>query len=513
MCQPFIFKINFLKLKNKSTMKNLKCILSLLIVVFTFSYTFSQGNGNYFNTSNMKYIPVYNPSFPYTVGNMKFDLSEINISNSRLDLASTSNLNNIVNSHYGHWNQNNGDGNFGTYNQFYQGDYTSGDMNDILFVKLRDGNNPKDVVIAKTDGLQIHQNSNNTINGVYQFLSNGSGTYLDAGGAFDWNDNREDVAVLSNNQIKIFKNTGGGTLEPNPWTFSLSADKLKLKQMTDKNILFIQNSEYDKSDLIIYKYEYNNSRTRITVLKNNGNNGFEAVPFADLYVDFFVNDIEIADLNNDNYNDIIVVGNNRAIAFANESGQSVNSRPYIDIIGIPNNPLVAIVDVDRDGFNDIITTGYQGYTKLYLATDFGTPAQTFFASDPYFSVNSIKAVDVYDKGSITLLLSFAGGNMTNSDYGIKLVPPVNIDPAPAPPLLLKNFEPDGSLYRPRIVMIDKGNRDFHHYQIWKKKGTGNFNLLADNITNSYYIDYTEYIVDNQDGPGQGINNCFLKLKK
>lgn len=263
----------------------------VFLVIFTFIIVaksiFCQSEPvNYF----YDYFPisVYNPSLNNSAnGHIKFDFSEIWTSNNLLDIAVISNVNyNNQFYRYGHYNINQSLAQpyqFSSPPDMYYAENRPDDifkMKDVLFVKLRDGNYPKDLIIIKGDDqigtLQIHLNTNNQIYPVSSYIPYAGGNNIDAG-IFDYWDIREDVAVSSNNQIRIFKNNGDGTLDVNPWIFQYSAEKVKLKQINDKCRYNIQNSSSDRADLIFYNKSYNPDRTRITILKNNNSNGFEQI--------------------------------------------------------------------------------------------------------------------------------------------------------------------------------------------------------------------------------------------
>jgi hypothetical protein len=508
-------------------MKKTIILFSFVLISLIYVNSFSQDDINFFNNSGKTYIACTS-SESCASGIANFDFSEI--STSRLDISTTVHLQPFPFAlgnyqEFSYWNQNNGSGNFGTKNTVYSTSIISDESQRIfgtIFIKLRDNSDKKDAVLVSRNGIRVHQNINNSISStLYQSVSISNGNFgnsFDAG-CYNYEDTKEDLAVTNGNTIYIFKNLGDGTFDANYSTISISGTKIKLKQMTDKNIRSRQNNSNDRDDLILY------SGTYVYIYRNNNNNtGFESTPFYSLNTNFYISDIGIGDLNNDGYNDLVISGgsypNYKVQAYINDGGNSMFTNPALNITSsaIGNNPLIAIADVDKDTWADIITIGYEGSTNLFLATNYFTANQssnqTFYCSSPGFNINSIKAVDLYNTGGISLVVSSSYSSVNNEGfYSICQIPPVVTDPVPVPPRLEKEFYQDGSVYRPKIIMDRKDDRDFNHYQIYKSKpNANNYQLLADNITSDYYIDYSEYIDLNQDGPPATTNNCFYYVK-
>jgi hypothetical protein len=500
-------------------LNKMKIIVNLTVVFMLIcSVVYSQ---NIFNQSNIQIINVYNPNYQNTIGNIKLDLSPINSSNNRLDLVSISNLNYMIDFNHGDWNLNNGNGTFGSYNNFYSNFQTTETLNDVKFVKIRDNASQKDVVVLKKKiinnidnyELNIHQNTNNSIGGVYQ-SNTGTGNYtnMDAG-RFNYEDTREDVVITSGNVVKIYKNLGNGNLDPNNWTFSFPGTKVMLKQMTDKNILDFQNSSSDRDELIT------SNGNILRIYKNNNSNGFEANP--QVYdAGFEIKDFEITDLNNDGYNDIVIVGNGVAKGFTNVKGQSVDfSSPTWNISsGNWYNAKVSFADLNKDGLNDIVIVGMDCCVNVFLSPNISQLSQSFYAGAPYDNTVDIKLGDIYNTGGIALLISYSGGRIISGGeeywYGIKTVNATNPQTIPAPSSIKGETQVDGQFLRPRIRLNDMGERDFNHYQIWKKKtGWSDFQVINSNLSGqNYFVDYSEYIIYTDDGPIYTDENCWYKVK-
>ena len=141
-----------------------KLIKAGIMLLILSSALYSQTN--YFAPSSA--YTIYCPNYSYNeFYGLKFDLSEIG-SSGRLDLSgifTSSNYNYNSRLLKGWYNINNGNEQFSNPYEFYSGISFNTDslLSDILFVKLRDGNYPKDVVMVKKNTIQINQNINNAI--------------------------------------------------------------------------------------------------------------------------------------------------------------------------------------------------------------------------------------------------------------------------------------------------------------------------------------------------------------
>jgi hypothetical protein len=168
-------------------MKTIKYIFLFVLCCTVFSL--SQENPvNYFQ--GYFSVAVYNPSSNNTAnGHVKFDFSEIYTSNNILDVTVVSNV--FYNSYYMRYGYYNINWSFSQSYMFSSPEqfYVSADPNyaikDVLFVKLRDGNYPKDVVIMRGDEqngfLQIHLNINEQISPYSTGIPYAGGNNIDAG--------------------------------------------------------------------------------------------------------------------------------------------------------------------------------------------------------------------------------------------------------------------------------------------------------------------------------------------
>ena len=498
-------------------MKTIKIAIILLIGFFCSKSSFSQGEETAINFFNTQGIPISNIGLINTgaSNHIYFDLSEI--STGRLDIAHTNNIHDLsTDFRRGFWNQNNGNGSFGSSNSFYS---TSNDniyMKSVKFVQLRDNHSKRDVVILRDNALQVHWNDNNSITGVQQSVSNVSGTSMDAGN-FNASTNRNDIAVINSSQVKIYKNHGDGTLETSPLaTFNIGGSIIRVKQMNYKENAYNLTPTGDKDDLIIA-----NGNT-ISIYLNDGSNGLTGL-MSQFNAGFLITDLLVEDFDGDGLNDIVAAGGTSgsyvAKLFKNVQGVFVNggaSWVTTSSSTVWLNPKLAGADVDKDGLNDLIISSSQGPTVLFInsltVNYFGTaPAQTIIAGTTY-DMDQVRMADIYNTGGIALLLS--GGRSPvqgQASASLSVFNTTNQDPKPAPPITLKDATVSNGQLRPRLVVNNRGDRDVTSYQIFKKKlPAANYTYYA-TITGNEFIDNNEFIL-MQKGAAANNNNCYYYAK-
>lgn len=499
-------------------MKTIKIFLAAAILAVFAGSALADDPVPYFNTTHV-YVPAGAPQGTST-GSIYFDLSEINTSYQTV--SSVSNAWRTLQQDYwrfGTWTSNNGNGTFSGLTTYYtdQPGYSNiRQMKGLVFVDVM-GDSKKDVVILKDNTLQVHQNQNNTISGIVQDISNGAGSYMDAG-SFNWEDNSYDVVVTNGSQIRIFKNTGNG-LDPNPFgPFNITSPKVKIRQINDKanESGYYQNDPNNRADIIVY------NGSTLQVYLNNNNNGINMTPFASFDVGFSINDIEVADFTDDGFNDIAAVGgtypNFTAKVFRNIQGSFIWETPIYTLVSqtyLYYSPLVTSADVNRDGLKDLIFVSLEGNTslfinKMYVSNYFEqTPDQNFYAAGPFEQINQIKTADIYNTGGTALFLSYTGTSF--SYYGLSVINAINFNPSPPPPVIKGDLYLDGAVYRPWIKLNKRGERDFLRYDIYKlSPSTGGAEVLVAQTTSDEFIDYTEYItIGGLDAP---FHNCHYYAK-
>lgn len=486
---------------------------------------------NFFNAGNITNVPFFYPA-NFTGGEIYFALSQVNSGKNDIAVALNSSDgivsgNPTIWNYYrkGTWNSNNGNGGFGNTNNFYINEtYPPNQniniVNGCVFVQLRDNESRKDLIVGKdqANGLWVHWN-NGSIGNLQQTV-NANVTMIDKG-KFDNSDNREDIVIKDGNQIKVFKNLGNGYLETTPFTPITVAQNsnfsFKIKQMNDKDYDagYWPNNENDKADLIVL--DRSTAPPILKVYINTNSNSF-GTAWQTITVSPYAKNIEVADMDADGYNDIIVstqTGFQGSIKiYKNVQGSFILSTPiwvYESQFGsYPyGNTITKAGDVNKDGWNDLVTVEYERVTKLFL----NTKNSPIFGAEPDQDVpgpwrdhrNNIIQIDlsdIYNTGGLALVCSDL---MNHTDpimiqNSLKVLNAINYNPKPQPVVIKGDLYFDGTFYRPRItVNTNRKEKDYQTYAYAKynrdtRQTTGFF------LNSDVYIDYSEYVLPGGAGP-------------
>jgi TnpA family transposase len=104
--------------------------------------------------------------------------------------------------------------------------YDDNRIRDHIFGKLRPLHLVRDLAVLRQDGIRIYYNTGNGMQSPHiQFLPGDAltGTW----GVFDQSDSYEDLAVTDNSQIRIYRNLNNGTVDPSPvFASSIPATRL-----------------------------------------------------------------------------------------------------------------------------------------------------------------------------------------------------------------------------------------------------------------------------------------------
>ena len=492
---------------------NLIVIVLLLLSSSLYSQPYVQTTPNFVQLPNSSIMPY---------GRVYFDLSEINTN--YLDIATTLTMWDIgyTMSRKGNWNSNIGNGSFGALNNDYINEIVSGHdniyLNGTIFVKLRDAVQKKDLVVVRTDKLSVFWNDNNSITTSKQDIASGNGNKISKGN-FYREHSRNDVAIVNGGIVRIYKNLGNGYLNTSYTQINAGGSNIaKLGQINEAlwpYRLYTNPNNTNKTDLVvadgndlkIYINDNNNNVSHEQTIQVSGNG---------------IKDICISDVNNDFYNDIIVVGKDYNTAeyylkvYLNYSGE-IESTPTTEIITnnfISWDALVTTADFNRDGWNDILTGSNDERIAIWINTQSGslfeeTPDQSMTGA-PYNSIYQIKAADTYEnKGGLALFVSKTTGGIDGGNYSLKYYNPVTPDANPLPSVIFGSVHTQGGYNRPKITIYNRGDRDYSYYKIYKMRpGNLDYVFLADLSPGvNEYIDYTEIIYSGKGTPinGQKIN--------
>lgn len=166
-------------------------------------------------------VPVFGYTHEPFTKYIFWDISEINTQNNRLDLAVGLIEDGInANPDYTHanWYKNSTNDNFNsevTNLRMIYAQNLSNTISGVKFVKLHsDSSSKKDLIITRGNGdLEVYWNVEGVLTFERSFKANGK---VAAIGNFTSGDNLEDVAMIMNDTVKIYKNLGTGYLDSIP---------------------------------------------------------------------------------------------------------------------------------------------------------------------------------------------------------------------------------------------------------------------------------------------------------
>ena len=335
------------------------------------------------------------------------------------------------------------------------------------------------------------------------------------------NDNVEDVSVLRNDSIFIFKGLGNSRLD------SVPAFKMGGASGNYLKILFAQvNSKIEpyatlegttsNKDEIIMK-----QGSSIIIFNNNNANGISSNTHINgFFLDF---DFKIADVNNDGYNDLVTTSIDQGIKiYLNNEGSIDTNVDYANNRTFSNPLSIDVADFNKDGWNDIAAATLDTI-KIYLNThssDLFSQSVSYsklYASDlyPLFGKKLIVA-DLHNKGGLSLVFSgYTAVDFETSPYPSNLewmyrFNPDTLDAVPAPAYIFEsNVQENDSIYHPQLLLFNRGDRDFMKYRIYKRNYVSYLYNLFDSTESDHYIDTTEDLLYMNVEPADPIpDNLF-----
>jgi hypothetical protein len=248
--------------------------------------------------------------------------------------------------------------------------------------------------------------------------------------------------------------------------------------------------------------------------KNTNSNTLER--WISIYTGLDDASINISDINNDGYNDILVftkVGGLKI--YKNNSGSGFSAGyDYSE-----NVFAVSTGDFNKDGWNDLVINT-ESTVEIFLNTktgDYFNETASFIyentfpvATKLYYGGRSMVA-DLYNKGGLALIFS-AIPDATNGNWNAEYVFRINAsdtDAVPAPSVQFRSYFLKNGIYRPRIYMYNRGDRDFNKYRIYKRTPRLPDSLVyIGETTSNSFIDTTEYITENPAGAAPTTFNCI-----
>ncbi len=480
-----------------------KVYLFLSIILFlSLNYSSAQT----YLTDGQK-VPVFEPAnTSITNRKLYWDITEINNSNNRLDIGvgvtHYEGSNNYIN---GNWYMNENNSNFNsevTGNRFIYLTNNSNTINGYIF-KLNDSTGRKDAVVTRGNGeMEIYLNSNGNIEDNLQNIYVG-GTIKDIG-QFS-NDNYEDAAVLSNSgdTVKIYKGLSNGKLDTDPYRYHVNNPyNLCLAQLSSFIAPYtIAYNVTDNKDEIVYTEE-----DSVKILKNTNSNTLEK--WLTIYTGLDDANIKIADINNDGYNDILVYYVSGGLKIYMNNAGTGFSPGYVRSDFVFS---VSAGDFNKDGWNDIVINT-EISAEIFLNTKTGnffenTPSSVYYYDYPVpvklFYPGKSMIADLYNKGGLALIFS-AFPDQTNYNWNVENIWRINAsdtDAVPAPAYLFgSNVHVADSLYHPKLILFNRGDRDFLRYRIYKFNYSFYNYFLFDSTSSDQYIDTTEDMIYTLEEP-------------
>ncbi len=470
-------------------------------------------------------IPNVTTKFDY------WDLGEVNTQNNRLDLVvgvSQKGYNGgsgnyiIGNSYVNQFNDN-----FNTEvenDRFISLSDYSNPITGLIFAKLHSGtNDKKDIIISRANGdLEVYWNTDGNIAFEKGFKANGK---VAAVGNFTSGDNLEDVAVIMNDTVKIYKNLGNGYLDSIP-VYKLAnvhASAVVLAQISSfiEPYATVNNTTSDKDEIILRQGD------SIRIYLNNNSNGTSLSTILYTGAAYSIHkDFKISDLNHDGYNDIVIVEEDYGINVYRNINGTISTIPVYRNVNESffHTFTVAVGDFDKNGWNDIIVNLD---IKMYLyLNNKGDSLFSQNSSETYYydfpvrtSCNPLKSIvaDVYNKGGLAVLFSNFGNvqDLTDNDplNEIEQIARINAsdtDAVPAPAYIFEsNVQENDSIYHPQLLLFNRGDRDFMKYRIYKRNYVSYLYNLFDSTESDHYIDTTEDLLYMEVDPEDPIpDNLF-----
>ncbi|MFZ1320158.1 MAG: hypothetical protein WAT71_01245 [Ignavibacteria bacterium] len=168
----------------------------------------------------------------------------------------------------------------------------------------------------------MYWNSNGNITFQRSFKANGK---VAAVGNFTSGDDLEDVAVIMDDTVKIYKNLGNGYLDSIPvYRLPVHASKLLLAQISNyiEPYATVYNTTSDKDEIILLQGD------SIRVYLNNNNNGTSLSTIIYSGFEYAIKrDFKISDFNNDGYNDLVLIEEQYGINIYKNNAGTLNTTP------------------------------------------------------------------------------------------------------------------------------------------------------------------------------------------
>jgi hypothetical protein len=277
-----------------------------------------------------------------------------------------------------------------------------------------DGDNDQDVLLSGQN------NAGSTITKLY--TNNGSGKFnLIAGTSFEGmeygatsfadidNDGDKDLFIAGSGIAKLYLNDGTGTF---------TTAKEALKGLSQSSLAFDDVDNDGDLDILMMGRDYLTFSTWLLLNDGNGDFGLnESTSFEGLAH----GSMDIADLNGDSYNDILITGWNSAFEQVTKLYLNDGKGKYVED---PTTPFINVVhgdadvaDIDGDNDLDVLITGYAKTGKesrLYLNDGNGSYFEATGLPFQGTQYSSIAFADIDGDNDQDVLITGEGRNSTHS---------------------------------------------------------------------------------------------------
>ena len=302
------------------------------------------------------------------------------------------------------------------------------------------------------------------------------------------------MSLFTGNEIKIFRNIGNGTFDTTPiQTISEQPGYMKLADLD------ISHNFYDLVTFVNGRY--------VKIRKNS--NGILGSPTT-IDAGSPAIQVEVGDVNYDDYPDLIVVRDDGKLRiYLNMEGTIHTTYDYEISSGFFGDDVrdVEIGDMNNDGWNDLVIAESVGRISIWINTHSAplfqdTPGQYIDYFLPYAEIHSLRLADIENSGGLSVAFSVPSILGNGAIYVFKH------DGNPAPPRNLYLIGMPGQ--HPTLHWDANTERDFAHYDVWRYRELydNEYIRIALNVTNNYYVDEQVTIA----GIGTPAGGVYYKTK-
>lgn len=279
----------------------------------------------------------------------------------------------------GNWYKNQYDDNFNSENNNTRFIYQFGELISTLdtirtitgqvLAEINTASGKKDIIVSRGDSLFVFENTNTSISTSYfQRFYFKAGTILSSGNFTT--DAVEDVLVLRNDSVFIFKGVGTASELDSIPVFKMSGAsgsnvKFVMAQVSSwiEPYATVNGTTNDRDEIIMRQ---GNS---IIIFKNDNTNGISSSYSIDNLTS--TSEFAIGDINKDGYNDLLTCSITQGIKIFLNNGTIIDTTADYINSGETGTQNISFADFDKDGWNDIIVNTFDSL-KIFLNNHSGS---------------------------------------------------------------------------------------------------------------------------------------------